>query len=249
MNEFKRNFQRKYDEIRSLKITPGFQSTPLASVLIEMGDTRVICAASSDETVPRFIKEPGHGWLTAEYSLLPSSTETRTRREVSKGKVSGRTAEIQRIIGRCLRSVTQLDKLGERTLYIDCDVIQADGGTRTAALTGGFIALGLALAKLRGDGKIEGDRLPLTDYLAAISVGMMENEEILLDLDYFEDSRASVDLNVIRTGNGKYVEIQGGAEKAPFGKDQLDQMLVLADKGIDLLIEAQREILGDKIGL
>ncbi len=249
MEKFVRSFGREFDSMRDIKITPDYQEMPLASVLIETGKTRVICALSAEEKVPPFINEPENGWLTAEYMLLPSSTQTRSRREAARGKISGRTAEIQRIIGRCLRSVTMLDKIGERTLYLDCDVIQADGGTRTAALTGAFAALALGLSRLRKEGKIEGENLPLRDYLAAVSVGMLEGKEKLLDLDYFEDSRAAVDLNVIRTGNGRYVEIQGGAEKMPFNRAELDELLLLADKGIDELIQAQKRVLGDSADL
>lgn len=243
MSEFKRNFNRKYDELRKLKIRPDHQSAPLSSVLIETGNTRVICACSELDSVPGFISKPGHGWLTAEYSMLPSSTSTRTRREAAQGKQSGRTTEIQRIIGRCLRSVVELDKIGERTLYIDCDTIQADGGTRTASLTGGYVALVMALARLREHGLIECEKLPLTDYLAAVSVGIMPKGEILLDLDYYEDSNAEVDLNVVRTGKGNYVEIQGGAEKNPFSKNQLDEMLSVAGSGLDYLFKKQKEVL------
>lgn len=244
-SSFSRNLSREFNKTREIRITPDFQKGPLASVLIETGDTKVICAVSNIETVPRFINTEGHGWLTAEYSLLPSSTGTRTNREASKGKISGRTAEIQRIIGRCIRSIVNLEKIGERTLYIDCDVIQADGGTRTAAITGGFTALVLALDRLMQSGKIINESIPIKDYLAAISVGKIESGEILLDLDYFEDSQAIVDLNVVRTGKGDYIEIQGGAEKEPFSRDELDIMLALADEGIDAINAKQKEIIGD----
>lgn len=238
-----RNNGRKNDEPRAIKITPDFQKHPLASLLIETGDTKVICAVSESDTVPPFINEDGRGWVTAEYSLLPSSTKPRSQREASRGHFSGRTSEIQRIIGRCLRSVVNLNLLGTRTLTVDCDTIQADGGTRTAAITGGFTALVLALSKLKEQGRLGAGKLPVTDYLAAISVGMTEEGEILLDLDYSEDSRIAVDLNVVRTGSGKYVEIQGGAEKMPFTYSQLQEMLKTADKGIDRLIEEQKKLL------
>ncbi|MBN2135985.1 MAG: ribonuclease PH [Acidobacteria bacterium] len=243
MNSFKRKSARLYNKIREVEIIPDFQSKPLASVLVKMGDTQVICACSEEAKVPPFINEPGSGWVTAEYSLLPSATETRTQREAAKGKQSGRTTEIQRIIGRCLRSVVDLSSIGERTLYIDCDTIQADGGTRTAAITGGFTALAVAIVRLMDLGKITAEKVPLKDYLAAVSVGLLQSGEMLLDLDYYEDSNAAVDLNVIRTANGKYVEIQGGAEKEPFSRQQLDEMLKLADAGIEELIVAQRKIL------
>jgi len=238
---------RSFDELRKIEIIPDFQSLPLASVLIKMGKTRVICAVSEQESSPPFITEEGKGWVTAEYSLLPSSTRPRTRRESIRGRPSGRTSEIQRIIGRCLRSVVHLNILGERTLTVDCDTIEADGGTRTAAITGGFTALVLALARLRDEGKLGAGRLPVADYMAAVSVGMTERGEMLLDLDYSEDSTAAVDINVVRTGDGRYVEIQGGAEKQPFSFDQLQQMLKLADKGIDRLIEKQRRLLADHL--
>jgi ribonuclease PH len=243
MNSFKRKSARPYDKIREVELIPDFQSKPLASILVKMGDTHVICACSEETKVPPFITEPGNGWVTAEYSLLPSATETRTQREAARGKQSGRTTEIQRIIGRCLRSVVDLSNIGERTLYIDCDVIQADGGTRTAAITGGFTALAVAVVRLMDQGKITAEEVPLKDYLTAVSVGLLQSGEMLLDLDYYEDSNAAVDLNVIRTGGGKYVEIQGGAEKEPFSRQQLDDMLKLADSGIEELITAQRKIL------
>lgn len=240
---YQRKDGRRENELRPIKIIPDFQKHPIASVLIETGDTKVICAVSETDTVPPFITEEGRGWVTAEYSLLPSSTKPRSQREASKGRLSGRTSEIQRIIGRCLRSVVNLNLLGTRTLTVDCDTIQADGGTRTAAITGGFAALVLALGKIRDEGRLGAGRLPVNDYLAAVSVGMTEEGEILLDLDYSEDSRIAVDLNVVRTSAGKYVEIQGGAEKMPFTNSQLQEMLKTADIGIGILIEEQERLL------
>jgi ribonuclease PH len=244
---FKRNSGRLYHELRKVRITPDFQKSPLASVLIETGDTKVICAVSNLEKVPGFITQQGHGWITAEYSLLPSSTSERSAREASIGKVSGRTAELQRLIGRCLRSVVDLDKIGARTLYIDCDTIQADGGTRTASITGGFVALAMALSRLKECGDIEHPSIPIRDYVAAVSVGIMDSGEILLDLDYYEDRNAAVDMNIVRTGEGRYIELQGGAEKMPFTDEQLGEMIKTANIGIDDLIKKQKEILKDYI--
>jgi ribonuclease PH len=208
-----------------------------------MGETRVICTASIDDRVPLFKRGRGEGWVTAEYSMLPRATESRTQREVGRGGVSGRTQEIQRLIGRSLRAVVQPHRLGERTIYLDCDVIQADGGTRTASITGAFVALVIALRKLYNEGKLAAP-LPVTDYVAAISVGIIGGEA-LLDLDYAEDSRAEVDMNVVRTGGGKYIEIQGTAETKPFTQIQMDELTVLASRGIEQLIEHQRAVLGD----
>jgi len=195
-----------------------------------------------EEKVPPFLKGSGKGWITAEYSLLPSSTNTRTAREVSRGRVSGRTSEIQRLIGRSIRSVVDLDKLGEKTIWIDCDVIQADGGTRTASITGSFVALALALKKYQEAGII--DEMPLKDYLAAVSVGIVDGEK-LLDLDYLEDSRAEVDMNVVMTGSGEFVEIQGTAEGKTFSRQDLDDLLALAQKGIEELMVLQKDIIGE----
>ena len=233
---------RGNDEMREVKITPGFIKHPNGSVLIEAGDTRVICSAMIEDKVPSFLKGTGSGWVTSEYSLLPSSTETRTPREAARGKVTGRTSEIQRLIGRSLRAVVDLTKLGERTIWIDCDVIQADGGTRTASITGSFIALGLALKKMKAEGIL--DTIPLTDYVAAISVGILEGVPIL-DLEYVEDSQADVDMNVVMTGKGKFVEIQGTAENEPFDRNELNSLLQLAEKGIQELITIQKSILGE----
>jgi ribonuclease PH len=231
---------RLNDQMRPVKIIPGFLKHPDGSVLIETGDTRVICSAILEERVPPFLKNSGSGWVTAEYSLLPASTETRSPREAAKGKISGRTSEIQRLIGRALRAVVDMDKLGERTIWIDCDVIQADGGTRTASITGSFVALYLAFRKLRDEGIIE--TIPLKDYVAAISVGIVEGNPVL-DLEYAEDSNADVDMNVVMTGNGEFVEIQGTGEKNVFTRQDLDVLLSLAQKGIQELIALQKNII------
>lgn len=233
---------RSNDQLRPVKIIPNFIKHPDGSVLIEAGDTRVICSAMLEEKVPPFLKGSGQGWITSEYSLLPSSTETRTQREASRGKISGRTSEIQRLIGRSLRAVVDMQALGERTIWLDCDVIQADGGTRTASITGSFVALYLALKKLKDNGVI--DTIPLKDYVAAISVGMVDGE-VRLDLEYVEDSKAEVDMNVVMTGRGEFVEIQGTGEKSCYSRAQLDAMLALAEKGIRELIEEQKAVLGE----
>lgn len=230
---------RQADEIRPVKITRDFIIHAEGSVLIEVGNTKVICTATIEDKVPPFLRGQGTGWITAEYSMLPRATEVRNPRESSRGRVGGRTHEIQRLIGRSLRSVVDLKALGERTIWIDCDVIQADGGTRTAAITGSFIALVDALRKLQ-DTTNEG--LALNDYLAAISVGIVDGEP-LLDLCYTEDYSAQVDFNVVMTGTGKIVEVQGTAEESPFTKDEMEQLLMLAEKGINQLIDMQREVL------
>lgn len=211
------------------------------SVLMESGQTRIICAASIEDRVPPFLRGSGKGWVTAEYGMLPRSTSTRSARESSKGKVGGRTQEIQRLIGRSLRAVTRLDDLGERTIWIDCDVIQADGGTRTASITGGFVAMTLALEKLRKEGIIA--RVPVEDYVAAISVGIVGGLP-LTDLAYEEDSKADVDMNVVKTGDGRFIEIQGTAEGAPFDSNALSELLNLANTAIKDLVEMQRDIVG-----
>jgi ribonuclease PH len=208
---------------------------------MESGQTRIICAASVEGRVPSFLRGSGKGWVTAEYGMLPRSTSTRSARESSKGKVGGRTQEIQRLIGRSLRAVTRLDDLGERTIWIDCDVIQADGGTRTASITGGFVAMTLALEKLRQEGVIA--RVPVEDYVAAISVGIVGGLP-LTDLAYEEDSKAEVDMNVVKTGDGRFIEIQGTAEGAPFDSTALNDLLNLANTAIKNLIEMQRDIVG-----
>jgi ribonuclease PH len=220
---------RKDDEMRPITITRGYLKYAEGSALIDLGDTKVLCAASVEERVPQFLKDSGQGWITAEYGLLPRSTTTRSLREAVAGRVSGRTAEIQRLIGRSLRGIADLKRLGERTIVIDCDVMQADGGTRAAAVTGGFVALADSVRLLREQGKIKED--PLLDYVAAISVGTVEGR-ILLDLSYAEDSIAEVDMNVVMTGAGRFVEVQGTGEESPFSREQLDAMLTLAAQGI-----------------
>jgi ribonuclease PH len=212
------------------------------SVLVEFGNTKVICAASLDNKPAPFLKNTGKGWLTAEYSMLPMSTQTRTTRESSRGKVGGRTHEIQRLIGRSLRAVTDLTAFGERTIYLDCDVIQADGGTRTASITGAFIALVELFKRLRQEGVVK--EIPVSDYLSAISVGIVDHH-ILLDLEYEEDSRAEVDMNFVMTGSGLFIEVQGTAERVPFNKAQLDRMTELAVSGIQKIIEQQKKVVGD----
>jgi ribonuclease PH len=236
-----RSDQRPANELRVTTITPNFLMHAEGSVLVEAGHTRVICAASVEERVPPFLRNSGKGWVTAEYGMLPRATSTRMQREASTGKVGGRTQEIQRLIGRSLRSVTTLPALGERTVWIDCDVIQADGGTRTASITGAFVALALALEKLRERDVIRG--IPLVDYVAATSVGIVDGEP-LLDLAYDDDSRADVDMNIVKTGDGRFIEVQGTAEAMPFGRDALMTLLDLADHGIRQLVEKQRAIVG-----
>jgi ribonuclease PH len=209
---------------------------------VEFGNTKVICAASLDDKPAPFLKKTGKGWLTAEYSMLPMSTQTRTTRESVRGRLGGRTHEIQRMIGRSLRAVTDLTAFGERTIYLDCDVIQADGGTRTASITGAFIALVDLFKRLRQEDVVK--EIPISDYLSAISVGIVDNQ-ILLDLEYEEDSRAEVDMNFVMTGSGLFIEVQGTAERVPFNKEQLDQMTQLAVNGIQKIIDRQKEIVGD----
>jgi ribonuclease PH len=233
------------DQLRPIVITPNYLRHAEGSVLITAGGTQVICSASVEERVPPFRRNSGKGWITAEYGMLPRATHTRTTREASTGKVGGRTQEIQRLIGRSLRSVAKLDVLGERTIWVDCDVIQADGGTRTAAITGGFVALVLALSRLRETGQIKS--IPVQDYVAATSVGIIEGIP-MLDLAYEEDSRADVDMNVVQTGDGRYIELQGTAEADPFGRDALAALLALADAGIRQLVALQREIIGGVLG-
>jgi ribonuclease PH len=236
-----RSDKRPAHELRSTTITPNFLMHAEGSVLIESGNTRVICSASVEDRVPPFLRNSGKGWVTAEYGMLPRATSTRTQREAAAGKVGGRTQEIQRLIGRSLRSVTHLPALGERTIWIDCDVIQADGGTRTASITGAFVALALSLEKLRDRGTLA--NVPLIDYVAATSVGIVDGEA-LLDLAYDDDSRAQVDMNVVKTGSGQFIEVQGTAEGLPFGRDSLNALLDLADSGIMQLIEKQKAIVG-----
>ncbi|MGZ6248491.1 MAG: ribonuclease PH [Syntrophales bacterium] len=232
---------RGLNEIRELKITRDFLKHPEGSVLIEMGNTKVICTATIEDGVPAFLKNSGKGWLTAEYSMLPTSTHSRTPRESTRGRVGGRTHEIQRLIGRSLRSVTSLDAFGERTIYIDCDVIQADGGTRSASITGGFVALLDLFRKMQQRGLVE--RIPVDDYVAAVSIGVVDNH-IYLDLDYDEDSRAEVDMNFVMTGKGLFIEIQGTAEEVPFDRDLLNKMTDIAVRGIAEITKKQAEVLG-----
>ena len=222
-------------------MTPHYLPHAEGSVFIEAGRTKVICTASVEDRVPPFLRNTGKGWVTAEYGMLPRATNTRMQRESTAGKVGGRTQEIQRLIGRSLRSVTNLHALGERTIWIDCDVIQADGGTRTASITGSFVALALAIEKLRERDVIR--TIPLSDYVAATSVGIVDGEP-LLDLAYDDDSRADVDMNIVKTGDGRFIEVQGTAEAMPFGRDALMTLLDLADHGIKQLVEKQRAIVG-----
>jgi ribonuclease PH len=230
---------RQPDEMRPVSIETGFLLTAEGSALISAGNTRVLCAASIEDTVPPFLRGGGKGWVTAEYSMLPRATAKRTPREVSKGRPSGRTHEIQRLIGRCLRSVVDMAALGERTVIVDCDVVQADGGTRTASITGAYVAMVLALRKLVEYGAIR--RLPVSDFLAATSVGLAGGAG-LLDLCYEEDCRADVDMNVVMTGSGRFIEVQATAEHATFDDEQLGRMLAMARKGIAELIELQKGI-------
>jgi ribonuclease PH len=236
-----RSDQRPANQLRDTTLTPNYLMHAEGSVLIDAGRTRVICSASVEDRVPAFLRNSGKGWVTAEYGMLPRATSTRTQREASAGKVGGRTQEIQRLIGRSLRAVTNLAALGERTIWIDCDVLQADGGTRTASITGAFVALALALEKLRARDAIKS--IPLTDYVAATSVGIVGGEP-LLDLAYEDDSRADVDMNIVKTGDGRFIEVQGTAEAMPFGRDALLTLLDLADLGITQLVEKQRAIVG-----
>ena len=229
---------RKQNELRKIIIRKSFLKYALGSCLIEMGNTKVLCSASVEEKVPFFLKNQGKGWLTAEYGMLPASCTERIARESSKGRPSGRTQEIQRLIGRSLRSVVDLTKLGERTLMIDADVIQGDGGTRTAAITGSFIAVSEAIQKLLKKGALAAT--PILDYVAAVSVGIVAGEPAL-DLCYTEDSKAEVDMNVVMTGSGRFVEVQGTAEGKPFAKKDMDRLLVLAQKGIADLVSIQKK--------
>ncbi len=231
---------RKNDELRKIEVIPGFLEHPAGSCLISFGKTKVICSANVDEKIPPFLQGSGEGWITAEYGMLPGSTHTRSTREAVRGKQSGRTVEIQRLIGRSLRAVVDRKKLGERTILIDCDVIQADGGTRTASITGSFIAMAIAIKKLLKEGLIS--KNPIRESVAAVSVGKV-NGEILLDLDYSEDSQAEVDLNLVATESGNIVEIQGTAEKFAFSREELNKILDLAFKGINELSEIQKRVL------
>jgi ribonuclease PH len=233
---------RSPSQLRPTSITPGFLAHAEGSVLIEVGRTRVICTASVEDRVPPFLRNTGKGWVTAEYGMLPRATSTRTQRESSTGKVGGRTQEIQRLIGRSLRSIAKLNELGERTIWVDCDVIQADGGTRTASITGGFVAMALAMKKMKDLALIKD--IPITDYVAATSVGIVDGAA-LLDLAYEEDSKAEVDMNFVKTGDGRFIELQGTAEGQPFDRRALDALMELADNGIKELIGMQRAVVGE----
>jgi ribonuclease PH len=235
-----RNDGRKPNQLRPLAITPSYIKTADGSVLIEMGDTKVICTAKLEERVPPFLRNSGKGWITAEYGMLPGSSQVRIGRESARGKVGGRTHEIQRLIGRSLRAIADLKSLGERTVWIDCDVIQADGGTRTASITGAFVALVEAMRRWLDRGII--NVYPIEDAVAAVSIGMVDGK-ILLDLCYEEDSRAEVDMNYVMTGSGKFIEVQGTAESAPFTKRQMERMAEIAQQGIKELIKAQKKVI------
>lgn len=230
--------------MRPVKVNRGFLKHAEGSVFIEVGETKVLCTATVEDKVPPFLRGTGQGWVTAEYGMLPRATRTRTPRESATGRASGRTFEIQRLIGRSLRAVIDLTRLGERTLLVDCDAIQADGGTRTTAITGAFIAMADALLLLQEGGQVKGPLLK--DFVAAVSVGSVEGK-LMLDLNYAEDSMADVDMNVVMTGSKKFVEVQGTAEEVPFDKEQLDQMLHLAIRGIEKLVDLQRQLLGARI--
>jgi len=237
---------RAKDELRKLKIKRDYIKYAEGSCLIELGNTKLVCTASVEDGVPPFLRNTGSGWVTAEYSMLPRSCKTRVPRESSRGKVGGRTHEIQRLIGRSLRGVVDLSKLSERTIWLDADVIQGDGGTRCAAITGSFIALCDALDKLKKDGVF--DKLPISDFVAAVSVGIVDGE-VYLDLDYEEDSKAEVDMNVVMTGAGKFIEIQGTAEKAPFDNKMMKDMIDVAKKGVEELIVRQKKVLAKAVDL
>jgi ribonuclease PH len=233
---------RSPSQLRPTTISPGFIAHAEGSVLIEVGRTKVICTASVEDRVPPFLRNSGKGWVTAEYGMLPRATNTRTQREAATGKVGGRTQEIQRLIGRSLRSVAKLTELGERTIWVDCDVIQADGGTRTASITGGFVAMALAMKRMKDLALIKD--IPITDYVAATSVGIVDGTA-LLDLAYEEDSKAEVDMNFVKTGDGRFIELQGTAEGQPFDRRALDALMELADNGIKELIAMQRAAVGE----
>jgi ribonuclease PH len=235
-----RTDRRAANELRRIKLTPDFVSTAEGSVLIEAGRTRVVATATIEDGVPHFLKGQDKGWVTSEYGMLPRATDRRTPREAARGKQSGRTQEIQRLIGRALRAVTNLEALGERTVWIDCDVIEADGGTRTASISGAFVALALAFERMKAAGILP--KIPLTDSVAAVSVGIVK-DELLLDLAYNEDSQAQVDMNVVMTGSGQLVEVQATAEGRPFSSEEMNQLMRLAAAGIKQLSEAQQELL------
>jgi len=234
--------KRKWDQLRPVKITRGVMKNAEGSALIEMGDTKVLCTATVEESVPPFLRDSGKGWVTTEYAMLPRATTERVRRDSVRGKIGGRSHEIQRIIGRVLRAVIDFDKLGERSITIDCDVLQADGGTRTASITGGFVALSEACSYLVREGLVEEN--PINDYIAAVSVGIIDNK-LALDLNYEQDSSAEVDMNIAMTGAGLLVEVQGTAEGEPFSKNKLTEMVKLAEKGIKELIKKQKEALSE----
>lgn len=238
---------RLANELRPITIKENYLIHPEGSVLIEVGNTKVICTATIDEKVPSFLRGQGKGWITAEYSMLPRATAERTQRDATRGKINGRTMEIQRLIGRALRAVVDLEALGERTIWIDCDVIQADGGTRTASITGAFIALTQALANFHKEKPFQ--KFPIVDFLAATSVGIIDEIGEIIDLNYAEDSAANVDMNVVMTGKGQFVEIQGTGEEATFSREQLNALLDLGEKGIHQLIEVQKKVLGEASSL
>jgi ribonuclease PH len=238
MSDAERSYGRGPGELRPIEIEPGFMRTATGSALISAGETRVICTASAQESVPRWMAGKGRGWLTAEYGMLPASTGDRKQRDATKGRLDGRSVEIQRLIGRSLRGAIDLSKLGERTVYLDCDVLQADGGTRCASITGAYVALALACRRLQGEGKLEGS--PLTGSVAAVSCGIVAGVA-LLDLDYSEDSTAEVDANVVMTGEGGLIEVQATAERTPLSRAHLDELLALAGDGIERLREAQEQ--------
>jgi len=240
-----RQYDRAPGDLRPTQITPHYLLHAEGSVLIEVGQTKVICTASVEDRVPPFLRGTGKGWVTAEYGMLPRATNTRSTREASSGKVGGRTMEIQRLIGRSMRTIVRLNELGERTVWLDCDVIQADGGTRTAAITGAFVALVLALDRLKNTEVLR--TIPISDYVAATSVGIVGGMP-LLDLAYEEDSKAEVDMNIVKTGNGRFIEVQGTAESEPFSRQALAGLLDLADAGIEQLIDKPRAIVGPLLG-
>jgi len=240
----KRPSGRRANELRRVRISKGYIQYAEGSCLVEFGNTKVITTASVEDTVPSFLRGKGEGWVTAEYSMIPRSCKTRVARDSSKGKTGGRTHEIQRLIGRSLRSVCDMKKIGERTIWLDCDVIQADGGTRCASITGSYVALILALQELKRQKKIT--EIPVSDNVAAVSVGIKDGTPIL-DLDYDEDSTAEVDMNIVMTGSGKFIEVQGTAERRPFSKDDMDELISLAKKGIGEIVALQKKVLG-KVG-
>lgn len=236
--------ERQLLQLRPIQIETNYLIHPEGSVLITVGNTKVICTASVEEKVPPFMRGQGKGWVTAEYSMLPRATGQRNIRESAKGKITGRTMEIQRLIGRALRAVVDLDAIGERTIWVDCDVIQADGGTRTASITGAFVAMAQALHQLYLNRKLS--KYPVKDFLAATSVGILEDNQVVLDLNYIEDSQAKVDMNIVMTGNGEFVEVQGTGEESTFSYDQLQQLLKAAQDGISELFEYQRKAIGEE---